>query len=131
MNEIDSGLPPFELDNSKVKKALVLGSAVALTATPSLEVIAQDQEAEEEIIVTASKRVSKIEDLIKQYSKADEHAHSLELGVNAGHDLNLSNLSIFLSECNIDEVSIGHALVTDSLKFGMRNTVKKYLHLCK
>ena len=55
MNKIDSGLPPFELDSSKVKKALVLGSAVALTATPSLEVIAQDQEAEEEIIVTASK----------------------------------------------------------------------------
>ena len=63
MNKIDSGLPPFELDSSKVKKALVLGSAVALTATPSLEVIAQDQEAEEEIIVTASKRASKIEDL--------------------------------------------------------------------
>ena len=63
MNKIGSGLPPFELDNSKVKKALVLGSAVALTATPSLEVIAQDQEAVEEIIVTASKRASRIEDL--------------------------------------------------------------------
>ena len=60
MNKIDFGLPPFELDSTKVKKALVLGSAVALTAPPSLEVIAQYQEAEEEIIVTASKRVSKI-----------------------------------------------------------------------
>ena len=36
MNKIDSGLPPFKLDNSKVKKALVLGSTVVLTATPSL-----------------------------------------------------------------------------------------------
>ena len=60
-----------------------------------------------------------------------KYAHNLGLGVNAGHDLNLSNLSIFLSECNIDEVSIGHALVTDSLRFGMEYTVKKYLHLCK
>ena len=60
MNKIDFGIPPFELDKSKVKKALVFGSAIALTTTPSLEVIAQDQEVEEEIIVTASKRASKI-----------------------------------------------------------------------
>ena len=63
MNKIGLIIPPFELDNSKVKKALVLGSAVALTATPSLDLIAQDQEAVEEIIVTASKRASRIEDL--------------------------------------------------------------------
>jgi len=63
MNKIGLSIPPFELDNSKVKKALVLGSAVALTATPSLDLIAQDQEAVEEIIVTASKRASRIEDL--------------------------------------------------------------------
>ena len=74
---------------------------------------------------------AKTEKLINQYSKAAAHAHNLGLGVNAGHDLDLSNLGLFLKQCNIDEVSIGHALISDSLKFGMSETVKKYLHLCK
>ena len=58
MKENIHNSPPFELDDSKIKKALVFGSAFALTATPSFEILAQDQEAEEEIIVTASKRES-------------------------------------------------------------------------
>ena len=73
----------------------------------------------------------KMEKLINLYSKAATHAHHLGLGVNAGHDLDLFNLGPFLKKCKIDEVSIGHALISDSLKFGMSKTVKKYLHLCK
>ena len=72
-----------------------------------------------------------IEKIINLYSEAAIHAHNIGLGVNAGHDLDLSNLGLFLKLCNIDEVSIGHALISDSLKFGMSETVKKYLHLCK
>ena len=63
MKETKFNAPPFEFDDSKVKKALVFGSAIALTATPSIEVVAEDNEAEEEIIVTAAKRESRIEDL--------------------------------------------------------------------
>ena len=63
MKETKYNAPPFEFDDSKVKKALVFGSAIALTATPSFEVVAEDNEAEEEIIVTAGKRESRIEDL--------------------------------------------------------------------
>ena len=74
---------------------------------------------------------AKTEKLINLYSKAATQAHNLGLGVNAGHDLDLFNLGLFLKRCNIDEVSIGHALISDSLKFGMSETVKKYLHLCK
>ena len=74
---------------------------------------------------------AKTEKLINLYSKAATHAHHLGLGVNAGHDLDLFNLGLFLKKCKIDEVSIGHALISDSLKFGMNKTVKKYLHLCK
>jgi len=74
---------------------------------------------------------AKTEKLINLYSKAATHAHDIGLGVNAGHDLDLFNLGLFLKRCNIDEVSIGHALISDSLKFGMSETVKKYLHLCK
>ena len=49
------------------------------------------------------------------------------LGINAGHDLNLDNLP-HLKECgNIDEVSIGHAIITDALKFGFDDTIMKYI----
>ena len=51
------------------------------------------------------------------------------LGVNAGHDLNRSNLADFLRGVpGVQEVSIGHALVADTLEFGMADTVRQYLH---
>ncbi|ARN22604.1 pyridoxine 5'-phosphate synthase [Piscinibacter gummiphilus] len=50
------------------------------------------------------------------------------LGVNAGHDLNLDNLTDFLKAVpGVQEVSIGHALVGDALEFGMAETVRRYL----
>lgn len=54
-------------------------------------------------------------------------AHSLGLGVNAGHDLDLQNLSYFLKNVPyISEVSIGHALICDALYMGLENTVQLY-----
>ena len=51
---------------------------------------------------------------------------------NAGHDLNLENLNFFLKEItSIKEVSIGHAIVIDSINFGLENTIKKYLKIIK
>ena len=50
--------------------------------------------------------------------------------MNAGHDLNLINLRDFLSTCLIEEVSIGHALISDALESGIYETVKKYLKIC-
>ena len=69
-------------------------------------------------------------DLLDQYSLAEKFAHSIGLKVNAGHDLNLINLGGFLSTCLIEEVSIGHALISDALEFGIYETVKKYLKIC-
>ena len=60
MKENKYNSPPFDLDESKLKKALVFGSAITLTATPSFDVMAEDNEAEEEIIVTASKNFDNI-----------------------------------------------------------------------
>ncbi|MDP6182120.1 MAG: pyridoxine 5'-phosphate synthase, partial [SAR86 cluster bacterium] len=57
-------------------------------------------------------------------------ARNLELGVNAGHDLDLDNLAFFLENVPADEVSIGHALISDSLVMGIEKTVKQYLDLC-
>ena len=60
----------------------------------------------------------------------DKKAKSLEIGVNAGHDLNLQNLKYFAAEVpNLDEVSIGHALISDSLYFGLENTIQMYKRL--
>jgi pyridoxine 5-phosphate synthase len=63
------------------------------------------------------------------YALASRAARDAGLGVNAGHDLNLENLGAFLGEVSVDEVSIGHALIADSLEFGLAETVRRYLAL--
>ena len=65
---------------------------------------------------------------IAPYVTAAERARELGLGLNAGHDLNLDNLRYFLTRIPwVDEVSIGHALISDALYFGLENTVALYL----
>jgi pyridoxine 5-phosphate synthase len=69
---------------------------------------------------------------IEPYIKAGEIAHQLKLGLNAGHDLNLDNLKYFhLNIKYLDEVSIGHALISDALYFGLEKTVQMYLACLK
>lgn len=64
---------------------------------------------------------------VKPYVDAAELALSLGLGVNAGHDLNLDNLGFFKSKIQgLQEVSIGHALISDALYFGLENTIRLY-----
>ena len=61
------------------------------------------------------------------YSAAAELAHQLGLGVNAGHDLNLDNLPIFRKLPHLDEVSIGHAIMSRALFVGLETVVREYL----
>ena len=62
------------------------------------------------------------------FTKAAERAATLGLGVNAGHDLDLRNLAFFVKNVpGLIEVSIGHALICDALRFGMDNAVRLYL----
>jgi pyridoxine 5-phosphate synthase len=69
---------------------------------------------------------------IAPYIKAAQHAKSLGLGVNAGHDLNLVNLAFLAAQIPwLDEVSIGHALVCDALYFGLEKTISLYLNALK
>ncbi|MCF8460729.1 MAG: pyridoxine 5'-phosphate synthase [Flavobacteriales bacterium] len=64
---------------------------------------------------------------ITPFVKAAEIANEIGLGINAGHDLSLENLAYFNQNIpNLLEVSIGHALISDSLYFGMSNAVKMY-----
>ena len=64
------------------------------------------------------------------YVESAKYAHKIGLGVNAGHDLNLDNLSYFSKELYgfLDEVSIGHALISDALYLGLHNTIQQYLN---
>lgn len=72
------------------------------------------------------------EQAIIPFIKASEIAHRCRLGVNAGHDLNLRNLSYFHSMIPyLDEVSIGHAIISDALYLGIENTIIAYRDLLK
>jgi len=65
---------------------------------------------------------------VAPYIKAAEAAQKLGLGLNAGHDLDLHNLKYFAQNVpGLLEVSIGHALITDALYFGLENTIQMYL----
>ena len=66
------------------------------------------------------------------YVHASKAAARVGLGLNAGHDLNLDNLRYFRTEVSgLLEVSIGHALISDALYFGLENTVQMYLRCLK
>ena len=66
---------------------------------------------------------------IKPYTECAELASKLGLGVNAGHDLSLDNIRFFKEHIpNLLEVSIGHALISESLYLGIENVIQMYLH---
>ena len=66
---------------------------------------------------------------IKPYTECAELAGKLGLGVNAGHDLSLDNIRFFKEHIpNLLEVSIGHALISESLYLGIENVIQMYLH---
>jgi pyridoxine 5''-phosphate synthase len=69
---------------------------------------------------------------IKPFIEAAKEANRLGLGLNAGHDLSLENLAYFYKNIpGLDEVSIGHALISDALYLGLEETIKRYLNQLK
>ncbi len=69
---------------------------------------------------------------VKQFAEAAKIAAACGLDVNAGHDLNLDNLAYFaLNVKPLAEVSIGHALISDALYLGLKETIKQYLKRLK
>jgi pyridoxine 5-phosphate synthase len=67
----------------------------------------------------------------RKYVEAANVAHALGLGVNAGHDLDLQNLTLFRGLPHLDEVSIGHALISHALYVGLSRAVKDDLAACR
>ena len=72
------------------------------------------------------------EDAIRPYMECAGLANTLQLGINAGHDLSLDNITFFKENITgLLEVSIGHALITESLYLGVENVIEMYLDKLK
>ncbi|OQX99904.1 MAG: pyridoxine 5'-phosphate synthase [Bacteroidetes bacterium 4572_117] len=72
------------------------------------------------------------EEAVSAFVEAGKIAIENGLALNAGHDLDLNNLNFFYKNVkNLAEVSIGHALISDALYFGLENTIQMYLRLLK
>jgi pyridoxine 5-phosphate synthase len=65
----------------------------------------------------------------ESFADAARLAHRLGLGINAGHDLDLANLTLFRALPHLDEVSIGHAIMSRSLFVGLSTVVREYLQV--
>jgi pyridoxine 5-phosphate synthase len=65
----------------------------------------------------------------ENYAASARLAHSLGLGINAGHDLDLANLVLFRTLPHLDEVSIGHAIMSRALFAGLSTVVREYLQV--
>ena len=71
------------------------------------------------------------QDSFRRYAAAAELAHALGLGINAGHDLDLHNLVLFRTLPHLEEVSIGHALISHALFVGLDRSVREYLSVLR
>ncbi len=72
------------------------------------------------------------EEAIAPFVQTAIHCREIGLGLNAGHDLSLQNLAYFHQQIPwVDEVSIGHALISDALYLGLRETISEYLACLK
>lgn len=75
----------------------------------------------------ASNYLKNREKAIQSFIETAQEAYRCELGINAGHDLSLENLHYFaLNIPHLLEVSIGHALISDALCFGLKETIERY-----
>jgi len=69
---------------------------------------------------------------IAAFVSAAVEAEKLGIGLNAGHDLNLDNIAFFAASIpSLKEVSIGHALICESIYFGLENVIQMYNHKLK
>ncbi len=97
-------------------------AAAATTGTDRIELYTE---------AYATKYAKGKEQAIEPYVEAAKVALQYGLGINAGHDLDLHNLNYFVENIpGLQEVSIGHALISDALYYGLENTIQMYLRAC-
>ena len=118
-----------EFQQNEIRTSIFIGTdlklieAAAKTGSDRIELYTEDFASQFDL---GNKEV------IKAYTEAAVFANKLGLGINAGHDLNLENIKFFKENIpNLAEVSIGHALIVESLYLGLENVVNMYLHRLK
>ena len=111
-----------------------LGVRVSIFVDPDIQMVRSASEIGADRIELytepyANLHASNPEEAVRPYIECTLEAKRLGLGVNAGHDLSLDNLA-YLKKCipDLDEISIGHALVCDAIYLGLENTIQRYLH---
>ena len=115
-----------------IQQVKSLGVRVSLFMDPDLEQIQLASQVGADRIelytgpYAAAWGTDAFEDIFQQHAAAAKLANSLNLGVNAGHDLNLENLGKFAEIENLLEVSIGHAFTVDSINMGMPSAISAY-----
>lgn len=120
-----------------LERLKAMGVRSALFLDPELDQVEQAANigAERIELYTEAYAVAFVGDECKavtqRYRAAAEKAQQVGLGVNAGHDLDLLNLPNFLSIPGILEVSIGHALMVESIEQGMNTVIERYLDICQ
>ncbi len=108
------------------------GIRVSIFVDPVIEMIEGAAETGTDRVELYTENYAKLYEVNKvtavaDYVMAANKAHRLNLEVNAGHDLDLNNLNYFKKQIPfIKEVSIGHALISDALYYGLQNTVQMY-----
>lgn len=116
-----------------ISKFKAVGIRVSIFVDPQIEMIQGAKECGTDRIELYTESYAKLyssdrEKAILPYKICAEEAYRLGLEVNAGHDLDLENLKYLKDNLMVlHEVSIGHALISDALKYGMNNTVNMYL----
>ena len=129
---------PNETLAEQIARYQAWGARVSLFMDPDLEQIEQAKKhgADRielytgpfaELVLTHGAEHSLSQASFTEYQRAAQYATQLGMGVNAGHDLDLSNLPLFVQISEVSEVSIGHALIADALERGLFETVITYL----
>jgi pyridoxine 5-phosphate synthase len=125
----------FLIETIQIFKAEGIRTSLFLNAEAEMVRAAKDTGTDRIELYTESyckNYLNSKEDAVAPFKIAAQVAQELNLGVNAGHDLNLQNLSYLRENIpNLLEVSIGHALVCDALYFGLENTIQLYLRQLK
>ena len=126
---------PAQIDELRplIKRAKSFGSRVSLFMDPMPEAMPHAADAGADRVELYTEPYAKAfgtpeqGTVLARYIASAEAALRAGVGINAGHDLNRDNLAAFLSAVpGVSEVSIGHALIADSIEFGLGPTVRMY-----
>jgi pyridoxine 5-phosphate synthase len=109
----------------------------AKTGTDRVELYTESYASKYHAILSSSSKLEEVdakrtEECVSPFVEAAKVARDCGLGLNAGHDLSLENLAYFRQQIPwLDEVSIGHALISDALYLGIEETIHRYLDCLK